>query len=181
MTSPQHDPADRNEIAALLMRHSDSVYGYILACVRNRTDADDLLQNVAVAVIAAKTPPTADADFGRWAREIARRRILEYQRGKARLQIVDPLLLERLSEAANFVDQAGQEAARREALLQCVEQLPPRSRQLLIDRYAGASEDIEEIARRFGRTVQGVYSALYRVRQILRDCVDRKLAPEARP
>jgi DNA-directed RNA polymerase specialized sigma24 family protein len=67
----------------------------------------------------------------------------------------------------------------REALLECLERLPPESQLLLQARYDGSSVDAAALAHRFGRTEQAVYSLLYRIRQALRDCVERRLRAEA--
>ena len=37
-------------VTRLLMSHRTALYGYIFACVRNHADAEDILQNVSVAV-----------------------------------------------------------------------------------------------------------------------------------
>lgn len=171
----------RQEVAALLMRHTDTLYGYILACVRNQADADDVLQNVAVAVVATASPPTNDADFLRWAREIARRRVLEFRRNQGRTLIYDPALIERLAEAADWVDQNRSGIQRREALLTCVEKLAPQARELLLYRYGESSVKIEHLAARFGKSLDSITSLLYRVRQSLRACVERRLAAEGHP
>ena len=179
MTSEAFDPPERHEIAALLMRHSAALRAYILACVRNRADADDLLQTVAVAVVKFENPPTDDDGFLRWAREIARRRILKHQRTSNRLGILDPKTLESLAEAAAWAE-AEQRDLRRSALLKCVERLPDETRQLLLRRYANPPLRMEELAKMFGRAVEYVAPLLYRVRQQLHQCIERRLAAEER-
>jgi RNA polymerase sigma-70 factor (ECF subfamily) len=171
---------DTGKLAMLLMRHQQALYGYLLACVRNQTDADDLMQSVAVAVFETHAAPLGDQDFLRWAREIARRRVLEYFRTRPRAQPVDPRLFDRLAEAADWVERAGGVAPRREWLLDCIEKLPPENRELLAARYGEAAAQPEQLATRFGRSVQGIYSLLYRIRQMLRACVERRLAMEGR-
>lgn len=177
---PDDSKSDRDEIPALLMRHSGALRAYILACVRNRDDADDLLQTVAVAVVKTENPPTTDADFLRWAREIARRRILKHYRTNSRLGILDPKTLESLAEAAAWVDAEEGENRRREALLKCVEKLPEETRALLLRRYANPPVSINELARLFNRAVSYIAPLMYRVRQQLHSCVERRLAAEDR-
>lgn len=181
MSDGSSKPTDRKEAAALLMQHSDTLYGYILACVRNHQDADDVLQDVAVAVVATKSPPTSDVEFLRWAREIARRRILEFRRKRGRTLSYDPALIERLADAADWIDQNRSGSQRRDALLACIEKLAPQARELLLLRYAESSIKTEHLASRFGKSLQSFTSLLYRVRRILRDCVERRLAAEGHP
>lgn len=174
------EQSDCDEIAALLMRHSSRLRAYILACVRNRTDADDLLQMVAIAVIKTENPPTQDADFLRWAREIARRRILKHFRNSSRLGILEPKALESLAEAAAWVDQQDASNFRREALLKCVEKIPSETRALLMRRYANPPASIPELAKMFNRAASYIAPLLYRVRQQLHACIERQLASEER-
>ena len=64
----------QGQIARLMMHHRTALYGYIFACVRNHADAEDILQNVSVAVTESIDRLTSEDGFLPWAREIARRR-----------------------------------------------------------------------------------------------------------
>src|SRR5947208_4511010 len=86
----------QGQIARLLMQHRTALYGYIYACVRNHADAEDILQNVSVAVTESIDKLNDDAGFLPWAREIARRRVLAHRRPAGRVQVFDPELLCRL-------------------------------------------------------------------------------------
>jgi len=171
--------SERQEIAALLMRHSAALRAYILACVRNRSDTDDILQNVAVEVVKTTNPPTDDLGFLRWSREIARRRILKHYRTNGRLGILDPKTLESLADAAAWAD-VEQVDRRQSALRKCIEKLPDKTRELLMRRYSNPPLRIPELAKMFGRAVEYIAPLLYRVRQQLHQCVERQLAAEER-
>src|SRR5262249_3481809 len=125
----------QGQIARLLMQHRVALYGYIYACVRNHADAEDILQNVSVAVTESFDKLTEEAGFLPWAREIARRRVLAHKRSAAREQAYDPELLCRLAEAAERVEQNCSASTHRSALMRCLEGLPPRSRRLISMRY----------------------------------------------
>ncbi|MCA8949924.1 MAG: RNA polymerase sigma factor [Planctomycetes bacterium] len=64
--------------------------------------------------------------------------------------------------------------AERLALRECLEALPPRSREALQLRY-GESLPREQIAARLGLGVEGVKSLLTRLRAALSECVRRRL------
>lgn len=168
----------KSQVTGLLIRHRTSLYAYVLACVRSHADADDILQNVSLAVVEAADPPLEDEKFLAWAREIARRRVLHHFRKSKRLLPVDPKVAQQLVEAAERVESRRTSNVHRDALLECLEKLPPESQQILTARYDGSTSDVAQIASRFGRSEQGVYSLLYRIRQVLRDCVERRLAGE---
>ena len=60
------------------------------------------------------------------------------------------------------------------ALEQCLEKLPDRSRRLLKLRYE-QSLKLREVAEVLGASLDSVHKALSRLRDRLRDCVERRL------
>ncbi len=168
----------QGQVARLLMQHRTALYGYIYACVRNHADAEDILQNVCVAVTESIQQLTAETGFLPWAREIARRRVLAYRRTARREQALDPELLTRLAEASERVERACDSSEHRAALLACLEALPDHSRRLIAQRYDGSTAGMHELAARFGRSVQGIYARVKRIKAALRECVERRLTLE---
>jgi RNA polymerase sigma-70 factor (ECF subfamily) len=166
----------QGQVARLLMQHRATLYGYIFACVRNHADAEDILQNVSVAVTESFDQLTGEDGFLPWAREIARRRVLAHRRTARREQVCDPELVRRLAEAAERVEERRPASVQQAALMACLEKLPPRSRRLIVLRYDGGSA--EQLAAAFGRSVQGIYAQVKRIKQALRRCVERRLAAE---
>jgi RNA polymerase sigma-70 factor (ECF subfamily) len=168
----------QGQIARLLMQHRTALYGYIYACVRNHADAEDILQNVSVAVTESIDKLADEAGFLPWAREIARRRILAHRRTAGREQAFDPELLCRLAEASERVEEACPGSTHRAALLGCLEKLPARSRRLIAMRYEGSVKGMQDLADKFGRSVQGIYAQVKRIKARLRECVRRRLSLE---
>jgi RNA polymerase sigma-70 factor (ECF subfamily) len=168
----------QGEVARLLMQHRTSLYGYIFACVRNHADAEDLLQNVCVAVTESFGQLTDASGFLPWAREIARRRVLAHRRTAKREQPLDPDLVRQLAEAADRVEEKQPASEQWAALTACLESLPPQSRKLIAMRYDGSAGSAEELASHFGRTVQGVYAQIKRIKAALRSCIERRLQLE---
>ena len=80
---------NQGQIARLLMQHRTVLYGYIFACVRNHADAEDILQNVSVAVMESIDQLRDESGFLPWSREIARRRILAHKRQAQRERALD--------------------------------------------------------------------------------------------
>lgn len=166
-------------MSRLLMQHRAKLYAYILACVRDHGDTEEIMQTVAVAVMESSEQLRDEEGFVPWAREIARRRVLEHQRRSRREIALDPEMMETLDGAAARLDCAGQEEdRRREALLACLEELPPSSREVLAMRYDGTSA--QEMSNRMGRSVQAVYAQVKRLKALLRECSERRLTLEAR-
>jgi RNA polymerase sigma-70 factor (ECF subfamily) len=67
--------------------------------------------------------------------------------------------------------------ARQAALRECLQTLPERSRELLMQKYARGAK-IQQISVEMGRSVDGVKSLLLRVRKALAECIERRLALE---
>lgn len=173
-------PADRHpaENVRLWLRHQDAIFGYILASTNNASDADDVFQNTALAAIQSEECPKDDARFLAWAREVARRRILEFYRRTQRIALVEPQLVDRLAEVADRVESETPSLRRRSALMTCLERLSENNRELLTHHYGDRTATASILAKRFGRSEQGIYSLLYRLRKTLRDCIDHRLALE---
>lgn len=164
------------EITRLLMQHRTAIYAYIFACVRNHADAEDILQNVSIAVIESHLQLQTLEGFLPWAREIARRRILAHHRTAQRETAFDPELVQALCESADRLEETQPASAHHVALLECLDDLPPQSRKLISQRYKG--KDAEELAERFGHSVQSIYARIKRIKIALRNCVEKKLAKE---
>jgi RNA polymerase sigma-70 factor (ECF subfamily) len=163
----------------LLARHRPALLGYLLACVHNHADAEDLFQDVAVVVVRSLGRLRSEDEFLCWAREIARRRVLAHFRTAGRQRAVDPELVQRLAEAAERLEAVQPASERHEALRACLETLPERSRRLIGLRYDQPADGAEGLARLFGLSVQAVYALVKRIKSALRACVERRLAEEA--
>ncbi len=172
--------SDATAITCLLLEHRSALLAYILAAVRNYADADDIFQETSLAITTSFSQLRNSSGFLPWAREIARRRILAHARQKKRLLLIDDELLDKLSEAAERlnIQEQKQKESHRNILHSCLEQLPTESRRLIAMRYDSPSPPVENIAKQFGRSVQGTYALLKRIRFVLRDCVENKLSGE---
>ncbi len=162
-------------IAALLMRHRTDLHAYLLAAVGNPHDAEDLLQETCVAATRSWEQYQAGTPFPAWAREIARRRVLEYaRRSRRRPALLEPDVLARIDAASAGLERDEPADARRDALRECLRSLGGTGRRVLDLRYA-AGQWVPQIAGAIGKTVQATYALLKRARQALRDCADRRL------
>lgn len=162
-------------VAALVMRHRADLYAYLLASVRNPHDAEDLLQEVCAAAARSWEQYQPGTPFTAWAREIARRRILEHARAtRRRPASVDPDVLARLEVVAAELESSDPADARRDALAQCLAGLGGLARRVIDLRYRMRLW-VPDVATAVGKSVQATYAVLKRARQALRDCADRRL------
>ena len=147
----------------------------------NRADADDVLQETSLVMwdkFDANSPPM---EFLAWGRRIAYHKVLDFYKKTHRVHA-------RLSQV--FVERVGQTAAeqfevlqlddRREALAACIEKLGSRERDLLARRFADGATT-QSISDQLGRSVDAVYKALAKLREILFHCVQKSIAQESHP
>jgi RNA polymerase sigma-70 factor (ECF subfamily) len=173
--------ADKSRLfLRLFLQNERRLYAYILLLVPNRADADDLLQEVSLAAwdaFDASSPPT---DFLAWVRRIAYFKVLNFskQARRARLRL-SQVFVERVAETAAQQAEVLQLDERREALARCLEKLPPRDRELLARRFAEGATT-RSTSEQLGRSVEAVYKALAKIRQVLFECVGKTLDREAR-
>jgi RNA polymerase sigma-70 factor (ECF subfamily) len=176
------EPADPTvegpaRVTQLLMKHRAELFAYLMAAVRNLHDAEDLLQDVSLAASASWSQYRPGTPFLPWAREIARRRLLHYGKRRGRRPaLLEPEVLEQLDRAA--VESEEPLDPRRDALRRCLEELGSRGRRILEMRY-GEKLEVPRIADLLGRTVQAAYALLKRTKQVLRECVERRLSAPA--
>ncbi|VAX37913.1 hypothetical protein MNBD_PLANCTO02-1648 [hydrothermal vent metagenome] len=169
----------QSDVARLLMQYRGALYAYIHSCVRNHADAEDIFQDVSVAVVESISKLKTEEGFFPWAREIAFRRVLVHRRTAKKEKAMNPHVIASLAEAVERVDNKQPISQRRKMLLECMESLPDKSRSLIARRYDGSGDSISAIARDSEQGVPAIYAKLHRIRAILRDCISHRLSKEA--
>jgi RNA polymerase sigma-70 factor (ECF subfamily) len=147
-----------------------AVSAFITAVVRDFSERDDVLQDVAVAVLENFESYDESRPFTPWAIGIARNQIGLYLRRKRRNRYTfDTDAIESLAAAFDAI--SDDETHLMERLRVCVAQLGSRSRRLCELRYR---DDLKPaaIATAVSMTANGVSKALQRVRQQLRTCIE---------
>lgn len=146
------------------------IYAYIRTVVFNRSDAEDLLQEVASVLwrkIADFEPGTR---FDQWAFSVARNKVLNFQKKKARerVRFSDAFEAVMAEEAAAA---SGQSADLLDALESCVEKLPAHHRDLLRRRYEPQATS-RSVAQALGRSEATISRTLNRIYGLLMSCID---------
>ena len=167
----------RAMLATLWEQSRPAVFAYLTATVYDFHRAEDLLQEVAVAVASQFHSYDRERSFLAWAIGIARNRTLLYFREQARdRQHFSEATLQTLSDAAERIARESG-SGRREALRHCLGKTDGRRRHVLDLRYSGGLS-IAEIADQLGTTSNAVKIMLHRVRTMLEECIKRRLAQE---
>lgn len=169
--------AAQQRFLSLFLRSEREVFRYVAALVPNVTDAEDIVQQTALALWEKFEAYDPSQPFTPWACRFAlnkaRQWIERRQRWQALLEhgLAEELALRRQELQPEF-------ERRLRHLEHCLEKLPLDQRSL-VEGYYYERSDVESLAERSGRTVAATYKMLQRIRQALQLCVERHANPEA--
>lgn len=111
--------------------------------------------------------------FLQWVKGIARNLLREELRARSRHLSMAGNKLEALVADACLDDLGGTPAEDDPALRECLESLPPHSRELLERRYR-QNLPLNRMAQQFKRPADSLAVTLYRIRETLRQCLQAK-------
>jgi RNA polymerase sigma-70 factor, ECF subfamily len=152
------------------------VSAFVTSVVRNFGDRDDLMQDIAVAVFESFDKYDPERPFPQWAMGVARNQFKNYLRKRQRHLIVfDTETVEVLEKT--FADLPVEEVRELDFLQECLKKLDGRGRQLCDLRYDAGLKPaaISEAIKMSGTAVR---KSLQRIREQLRECVERKTGAE---
>ncbi len=164
----------------LSTRHA--LMGFIMVLVRDPDDAEDIFQEVWIALASALERGEEIENPGKWCRGVARNLALKHWRDERRSRVIpNSDWIDRFDLA--FSEQEARAeywSARQEALKRCLESLPECARDLLSLRYERGLS-MAALAERLTRSVTAVTKSLSRIRALLGECVERSLKLELEP
>jgi RNA polymerase sigma-70 factor, ECF subfamily len=161
-----------------LINCQPALYAYILSLLPSREDANDVLQDANLVMWRRSEEFVEGTNFIAWAYQIARYKVLAHHRDAHRdRHIFDDGLLAQLADQAERRTADPEGAA--SLLEDCVEELPPRQRELVRERYAPGGS-VREMAQRLGQSAAGLSVTLSRIRHSLLECIEQKLAGRTR-
>lgn len=159
-----------------LTAHEPAVRAFIRRLVPSRSDADDVMQEVALVLWEKFSEFRPEADFRAWAYGIARFKVLAWLRDKGRDRLVlSEEVVEMMAEETTQDDSRLHQ--QRQALELCSQKLAPDQRELLMLAYQPEAR-IQQVAETSGRSVPGFYQWLHRIRRLLLDCIQREIGKE---
>ena len=174
------DADQRQAMAGLWLEAEPAVRAYVFAAVRNFQDAEDVVQQTALAAARRFDEFDATRPFVAWALWLAKSRIIDHYRARGRQRaIFSETLLDGIAEAL-VARQPARVSTYAVALERCLDKVPPKSRRLLDMRYADDAS-METIAAAIGSTAGAVRVMLFRIRNLLAECLHSELAADERP
>jgi RNA polymerase sigma-70 factor (ECF subfamily) len=174
---------DEGAFTELVFLHQGRVRAYVGGTISRPDVVDDLAQEVFLSAFSSIDTYKGDAPFGVWLLGIARHKTLMHLRHEVRRLARETRSLEAvLADLKLRVLEADEmELPRREqeisALQRCLERLPANGAELISERYFKA-RSISDMARELGKREGTIRMSLLRLRQVLRACVEQRLAKE---
>jgi len=171
------DEKSHRQFLELHLVHQKALFAYLLAGSRDYAQAEDLLQKVTLVLWEKFSEYDPSRSFPAWAFGVARRQLALHFRDSRRREVsLPPDLLEEIG--LGIEEEADQLAAESQALATCLDKLPPPSRELLRERYAGGAP-LADLAARLGQSLAALNMKLVRLRRALLDCARRRVGGEA--
>lgn len=165
---------DRSQFETLWTQSEPGVRAYLAACCRDAARVQDLTQEVALAAWQKRDEFDASRAFPAWVMGMARFVLLRSRRDIARQRVfLSPDLIE--SAGTMLIADNPILDARRQALSGCREKLGAGMKRLLELRL-GENLPLEVVAQRLQRSHGAVRTALSRVREWLRTCIEARLS-----
>ena len=149
------------------------LHAYILSLLADPAAAQDVLQETNLVLIRRADDFQTDANFESWAYNIARFQVMAHLRDRNRDRLVlNEAFAEKLAPVAEVM---AEETERRiQVLGGCVERLSDDHRALLHHRY-GREMPVTTLAEDLGKTASAIKQVLYRIRNLLAACVEKRL------
>jgi RNA polymerase sigma-70 factor (ECF subfamily) len=175
---PSPPPPQPSDLATLVQEHQAGVWRYLRFLGADRTEADDLTQETFLAVSRARFVERDRRQTAGYLRTVARNQLLALRRREHREVNTVELDVAELDAAESvWTSAAGEDGSLNEcleALRDCVAELQGRPR-TAIDLHYRDHAGRDAIAARLEMQPDGVKSLLRRTRELLRECVERKI------
>lgn len=160
------------EFSRLVREFGLPVRSFIHARVQNAADAEDLAQETFIAAFRGLAKFEIGQSFEAWLIGIARHRVLGHFRSSGRRQKANDRFREEClakieTELAGIETETGHDPLKR--LMDCVEKLPERMRQVIRARLRG--EDGSMAAKILNTTRGAIYMLQLRANDHLRECM----------
>lgn len=177
---PTCQSGDRNaaqqRFLSLFLRSEREIFRYVAVLVPNVADAEDIVQQTAIALWEKFDAYDPNLPFTPWACRFALNKAKQWIERRQRWQA----LLEGglADELAHRREELRPELELRLRHLEgCLDKLPGEQRSL-VEGYYYRRDSIEKLAETSNRTVAATYKTLQRVRHTLQSCIESAAAPE---
>ena len=180
MVEPQKTSSSNcthKDFIRLFLEAEKDLLRYVMVLIPNVADARDVVQEAAVALWDKIDRYDPEKPFAPWACRFALNEAKMFLRKKSRQKrladdVIDLLEIERMENSERL-------DARKHFLKECIKVLPKKNAELVHDYYFNELS-VEELGKRFQKSLEAVYKTLQRIRQSLHSCIENKLQLEAK-
>src|SRR4051794_488193 len=180
-TNPERRPEDQStaqqRFLSLFLRSEREIFRYVAALVPNVSDAEDIVQQTALALWEKFDAYDPAQPFTPWACRFALNKARQWIERRQRWQsLLEHGVAEELAQRRQELQPEFERQLKH--LEACLEKLPAPQRSL-IKSYYYERTNIDALAEQSGRSVAATYKMLQRVRQALQHCVESSAPSEA--
>ena len=176
--SQQQSNLDAERFVQLLLQHEPQVRSFLRGLLPSWQDVDDVLQESGLIAWRKFAEFEEGTAFGGWFLTIARYEALAHRRRLAKSPLVFNEELWHL--LADEKDTNETSADYRRHLQDCLKKLAPEKREALL-RVHVPGVLMRDVAKQTGKTEQGFYKLIQRLRISLMECVTRSMSAEQVP
>jgi len=164
------------EFVQLLVAHEPALRAFLRALMPTWADVDEVMQETSLVAWRKFSRFERGTNFLAWAMAIARFEALDHMRRRGREPLMfAPEVIELIANEGE--DDSSRLERERMALERCLGKLGDAQRELLLLSYRPGAR-FHEVAEQAGRSVQGYYKALQRLRGRLLVCIQDELQQE---
>ncbi len=168
--------AAQQRFLSLFLRSEREIFRYVAVLVPNVADAEDIVQQTAMALWEKFDAYDPNQPFTPWACRFALNKARQWVERRRRWQaLLDHGLAEELAHRRQELHPEFE--LRLKHLEGCLGKLPEGQRSM-VEGYYYERASIETLAQRSGRSEAATYKTLQRIRRALQICVEGQATPE---
>lgn len=173
--SPEPSDDRTSDFLALILDSQQDLKNYLFSLHPHPQDLDDLFQETSLKLWQVFGDYDSTRPFLPWALRIAYFQVLRFRKTRSRDRLV--FSNEMIEILADETPLAGRDDLLRSCLDDCLEELTPRTREILLARYSQHTS-IAKLAENSRRSVHALYRVLNSARSQITNCLNKKLAAE---
>ena len=168
--------AAQQRFLSLFLRSEREIFRYVAVLVPNVADAEDIVQQAALALWEKFDAYDPSQPFTPWACRFALNKARQWIERRQRWHtLLEGGLVEELAQRREEL--RPEIEVRLKHLEGCLNKLPEEQRSL-VEGYYYRRDTIEKLSAASSRTVAATYKTLQRVRQALQHCIENAAKPE---
>jgi RNA polymerase sigma-70 factor (ECF subfamily) len=162
--------AAQQRFLSLFLRSEREIFRYVAVLVPNVADAEDIVQQTALALWEKFDAYDPNQPFTPWACRFALNKTKQWIERRQRWQaLLEGGLAEEMAQRREEL--RPEIETRLKHLEGCLGKLPAEQRSI-VEGYYYRRDGVEKVAEESGRTVAATYKTLQRIRQALQACVE---------